>query len=37
MNQWGVRRVTIDGAGHFLPGRYGEDAAEAIAKFLKEP
>lgn len=31
-----VRRVTIDGAGHFFPDLYGEDAADAIAKFLKE-
>ena len=31
-----VRRVTIEGAGHFFPDLYGEDAADAIAKFLKE-
>ena len=31
-----VPRVTIDGAGHFFPDLYGEDAADAIAKFLKE-
>ena len=31
-----VKRVTIDGAGHFFPDLYGEDAADAIAKFLKE-
>ena len=33
----GVRRVSTDGANHLFSGRYGEDAAEAIAKFLKEP
>lgn len=31
-----VRRVTIEGAGHFFPDLYGEDAADAIAVFLKE-
>lgn len=31
-----VPRVTIDGASHFFPDLYGEDAADAIAKFLKE-
>lgn len=30
-----VHRVVIDGAGHFFPDLYGEDAADAIAKFLK--
>jgi pimeloyl-ACP methyl ester carboxylesterase len=33
----GVRRVTIDDAGHFFPDRQGEATADAIAKFLKEP
>jgi len=33
-----VRKVTIDGAGHFFADLYGEDAADAIAKFLtREP
>jgi pimeloyl-ACP methyl ester carboxylesterase len=30
-----VRKVTIDGSGHFFPDLYGEEAADAIAKFLK--
>jgi pimeloyl-ACP methyl ester carboxylesterase len=30
-----VHRVVIDGSGHFFPDLYGEDAADAIAKFLK--
>jgi pimeloyl-ACP methyl ester carboxylesterase len=30
-----VQRVVIDGAGHFFPDLYGEDAADAIAKFLR--
>ena len=30
-----VQRVTIDGSGHFFPDLYGEEAADAIAKFLK--
>ena len=29
-----VRKVTIDGASHFFPDLYGEEAADAIAKFL---
>jgi len=29
-----VRKVTIDGSGHFFPDLYGEEAADAIAKFL---
>jgi pimeloyl-ACP methyl ester carboxylesterase len=32
----GVRRVTIDNSGHSFPDVYGEVAADAIAKFLKE-
>lgn len=31
-----VRRLTIDGAGHFFVDRHGEQAADAIAAFLKE-
>jgi pimeloyl-ACP methyl ester carboxylesterase len=30
-----VRPVTIDGASHFFPDLYGEEAADMIAKFLK--
>ena len=30
-----VQKVTIDGSGHFFPDLYGEEAADAIAKFLK--
>ena len=30
-----VQKVVIDGSGHFFPDLYGEDAADAIAKFLK--
>ena len=30
-----VQRVVIDGSGHFFPDLYGEEAADAIAKFLK--
>ena len=30
-----VSRVTIEGSGHFFLDLYGEDAADAIAKFLK--
>jgi pimeloyl-ACP methyl ester carboxylesterase len=33
----GVRRVTIGDAGHFFTDLHGEDAADAIAAFLKEP
>jgi pimeloyl-ACP methyl ester carboxylesterase len=29
--------VTIDGANHFFSDLYGEEAADVIAKFLKEP
>ena len=33
-----VRKVTIEGASHFFPDLYGEDAADAVAKFLtREP
>jgi pimeloyl-ACP methyl ester carboxylesterase len=32
-----VRPVVIEGASHFFPDLYGEEAADAIAKFLKEP
>lgn len=33
-----VRKVTIEGAGHFFADVHGEDAADAIAKFLtREP
>jgi pimeloyl-ACP methyl ester carboxylesterase len=31
-----VQRVVIDGSGHFFPDLYGEDAADAIAKFLRQ-
>lgn len=30
-----VERVVVDGSGHFFPDLYGEDAADAIARFLK--
>lgn len=30
-----VETVVIEGSGHFFPDLYGEDAADAIAKFLK--
>jgi pimeloyl-ACP methyl ester carboxylesterase len=30
-----VRPVVIDGASHFFPDLYGEEAADVIAKFLK--
>jgi pimeloyl-ACP methyl ester carboxylesterase len=30
-----VQKVVIDGSGHFFPDLYGEEAADAIAKFLK--
>ena len=30
-----VQRVVIDGSGHFFPDLSGEEAADAIAKFLK--
>ena len=30
-----VQKVAIDGSGHFFPDLYGEEAADAIAKFLK--
>ena len=30
-----VQRVVIEGSGHFFPDLYGEDAAAAIAAFLK--
>jgi pimeloyl-ACP methyl ester carboxylesterase len=30
-----VQRVVIEGSGHFFPDLYGEDAADAIAAFLK--
>lgn len=33
-----VRKVTHEGAGHFLSDAHGEDAADAIAQFLtREP
>ena len=31
-----VQKVVIDGSGHFFPDLYGEDAADAVAKFLKK-
>ncbi len=31
-----VQKVVIDGSGHFFPDLYGEDAADAIARFLKK-
>jgi pimeloyl-ACP methyl ester carboxylesterase len=31
-----VQRAVIEGSGHFFPDLYGEEAAEAIAKFLRE-
>ena len=31
-----VKPVVIDGATHFFLDLYGEEAADAIAKFLKE-
>jgi pimeloyl-ACP methyl ester carboxylesterase len=31
-----VQKVVIDGSGHFFPDLYGEDAADAIAKFLRK-
>jgi pimeloyl-ACP methyl ester carboxylesterase len=30
-----VQRIVIGGSSHFFPDLYGEDAADAIAKFLK--
>jgi len=30
-----IRPITIDGASHFFPDLYGEEAADVIAKFLK--
>ena len=30
-----VAQVVIEGSGHFFPGAYGEEAADAIARFLK--
>ena len=30
-----VQRVVIEGSGHFFPGAYGDQAADAIARFLK--
>jgi hypothetical protein len=30
-----VKPVVIDGASHFFPDLYGEEAADQIAKFLK--
>ena len=30
-----VQKVVIENAGHFFPDLYGEDAADAIARFLK--
>ena len=30
-----VQKVVIDGSGHFFPDLYGEEAADAIARFLK--
>jgi pimeloyl-ACP methyl ester carboxylesterase len=30
-----VQKVVIEGSGHFFPDLYGEEAADAIAKFLK--
>jgi pimeloyl-ACP methyl ester carboxylesterase len=32
-----IHPVVIDGANHFFSDLYGEEAADAIAKFLKEP
>jgi pimeloyl-ACP methyl ester carboxylesterase len=33
-----VRKVTIEGSSHYFPDLFGEDAADAIAKFLaREP
>jgi pimeloyl-ACP methyl ester carboxylesterase len=32
-----VHPVVIAGASHFFPDLYGEEAADAIAKFLKQP
>jgi len=29
-----IRPVVIDGASHFFPDLYGEEAADVIAKFL---
>ena len=29
-----VRKVTIEGSSHYFPDLFGEDAADAIAKFL---
>jgi pimeloyl-ACP methyl ester carboxylesterase len=31
-----VQKVVIEGSGHFFPDLYGEEAADAIAKFLKK-
>lgn len=31
-----VRKAVIEGSGHFFPDLYGEDAADAIAQFLKK-
>ena len=31
-----VQRVVIEGSGHFFPDMFGEQAADAIAKFLRE-
>ncbi len=30
-----VQKVVIDGSGHLFSGPYGDEAAEAIARFLK--
>ena len=30
-----VRPITIDGASHFFPDLYGEEAADLVVKFLK--
>jgi len=32
----GVQRVVIEGSNHFFPDHFGEQAAAAIAKFLRE-
>ena len=31
-----IKPVVIDGATHFFPDLYGEEAADAIARFLKD-
>ena len=32
----GQTKVTIDGSGHFFADLYGDEAADAIAQFLKK-